>query len=97
MIQLINGFRAAAVPTNIVKSFRNAGISLCRDEQDIRCPITPGTVRRFNAEELMERYSRSTEERQPDEEAANLNLQTYAMNCQVATSGEQGEVEGREE
>jgi hypothetical protein len=97
MTQLINGFLAAAVPTDIIESFRNAGISLCRDGQEIRCLTTPGTVRRFNAEELMERYSRSTEERQPDEESANLNLETYAMNCQVAMSGEQGEVEGREE
>jgi hypothetical protein len=45
----------------------------------------------------MERYSRSTEERQPDEELANLDLETYAMNRSVVISGEQGEIEGRDE
>jgi hypothetical protein len=45
----------------------------------------------------MERYSRSTEERQPDEDAENLDLETYAMNCAVVMFGEQGEGEEREE
>jgi hypothetical protein len=45
---------------------------------------------------LMKRYSRSTEERHRDEEAANRDLEIYDMNCAVVMSGEQGEVEGRE-
>jgi hypothetical protein len=66
------------------------------DVQKIRCLTTPVTLRRFNAEELMERYSSSTEERQPDEEVANLDLETYAMNCAMVMSREQGEAEGRQ-
>jgi hypothetical protein len=49
MIQFISGFFAAAVPTSVIRSFRNAEISLCRDGQEIRWLTTPGTVRHFDA------------------------------------------------
>jgi hypothetical protein len=45
----------------------------------------------------MEGYSRSTDKRQPDEEAENLDLETCAINFAIVMSGEQGEVEGRNE
>jgi hypothetical protein len=51
----------------------------------------------MNEEDLVERYSRSTEERQADEQPTNLDLETYAVKCAVVMPEGQGEVEGWEE
>jgi hypothetical protein len=48
MIQLMNAFLAAAVRTNIIKSFRHAGISLSRDGKEIRHMALPRTLTRFD-------------------------------------------------
>jgi hypothetical protein len=43
---VVNAFFAACTPINIVKSFRNAGISLLPDDtHEIICQITPETTR----------------------------------------------------
>jgi hypothetical protein len=46
IIRILDGFMAAAVPRNVVASFRNAGISVMLDDDRVlRCKITPETAR----------------------------------------------------
>jgi hypothetical protein len=46
IVKVLDGFMAAAVPHNIVMSFRNAGVSLMLDDDRVlRCKITPETAR----------------------------------------------------
>jgi hypothetical protein len=94
IIQLVNGFLSAAVPTNIVKSFRNVGISLKRIGLEISCKTTPDTVRLWRDEALAEEGVISAEEEHPEEAEETLDFEGYAMNCAVAMSGGEEE-EGR--
>jgi hypothetical protein len=52
IIQLVNSFLSAAVPTNIVKSLKNLGISLRSTELEIGCITTPDPMRMFNSGKL---------------------------------------------
>lgn len=89
MIRLVNGFLAAAVPTNIIKSFKNAGISIARTGRDIRCKVTPETVRLFNAQALFDRHSRFVEEEEEHEDdVARMDMEGYVANCLDVMSGE---------
>jgi hypothetical protein len=49
IIQVLNGFMSAATPTNIIKSYRNSGLSLRRDGMKTFCDVTPDTVRLYVA------------------------------------------------
>jgi hypothetical protein len=89
IVKMVNGFLAAATPPNIVKSFKNSGISLARTGLEIRCKTTPNTVRLFNTKTLVETYTRtelgdiseSEIGTQIDDQSANMDLEGYAMNC----------------
>jgi hypothetical protein len=46
IVRILDGFMAAAVPHNVVQSFRNGGISLLLDDDRVvRCQVTPDTAR----------------------------------------------------
>jgi hypothetical protein len=57
-------------------SFKNAGISLIRNEREIRCKTKPDTVRLFEVQAVVDRYGRS-EERADEEEVLGLDIDGY--------------------
>jgi hypothetical protein len=75
ILQILNGFMSAAFPTNIVRSFKNSGISFRREGQQVFCHVTAETEAAEQAEI----------------ESANLELGCFTINCAVMASGEHGE------
>jgi hypothetical protein len=71
--QILNEFMSTVVPTNIVKSFKNSGISIRREGQQAVCHVTAGTVRLHHAEELTNPFGPAAAE-QAEIESANLEL-----------------------
>jgi hypothetical protein len=45
VVQVVCAFMAAAVPVNIIKSFRNSGINLIVDKNYLLCRVIPGLAR----------------------------------------------------
>jgi hypothetical protein len=81
---------STAVPTNIVKSFKNSGISIRREGQQVFCHMTAETVRVYPAEDVMNAFGPEAAE-QAEIESANLELGGFAINCAAVASGQHGE------
>jgi hypothetical protein len=84
LIKMVNGFLAAATPTNIIKSFKNAGISVTRNGRSLACLATIATVRLFRPREGEPAHAAI--EPNPNHIPIPENLEThdvdgYIMNC----------------
>jgi hypothetical protein len=83
IIRVVNGFMSAAVPKNIVASFRNAGISVKRDESNqIWCHVTPETARC-----LFEPEPALAQEAEAEEDP---NIEVFQERCVAAAAMELG-------
>jgi hypothetical protein len=95
IVRILDGFMAAAVPHNIVASFRNAGISLLLDDDRVlRCQVTPETARCLLgspfADPLVERALAGEEEDKDDP-----NIEVFAARMfERLTSGGIEEADG---
>jgi hypothetical protein len=90
ILQILDGFMSTAVPTNIVKSFKNPRISIRGEGQQVFCHVTAETVRLYPAERVMNAFGPDSAE-QVEIESANLELGGFALNCAAVASGEHGE------
>jgi hypothetical protein len=90
ILQILNGFMSTAVPTNIVKSFKNSGISIRGEGQHVFGHVTAETVRLYPAVEGMNAFGREAAE-QAGIESTNLELGGFVISCAAVASGEQGE------
>jgi hypothetical protein len=90
ILQILNRFTPTAVPANIVKSFKNSGISIRREGQRVFCQVTAETVRLHPAEEVINAFGPQAAE-QSEIKSANLELGGFAINCAAVASGEHGE------
>jgi hypothetical protein len=95
IIQTMNGFLPAAVPMNIIESFRNVGISLNRVGLQIFCAVTLNTVRLWKMEGPTENNAVG-ERKNGHSEQVSLDFEGYAMNCVTLSSSGQ-EAEDQEE
>jgi hypothetical protein len=53
ILQILNRFMSTAVPTHIVKSFKNSGISIRREGQQVFFHVTAENVRLHPAEQML--------------------------------------------
>jgi hypothetical protein len=90
ILQFLNGFMSTAVPTNIVKSLKNSGISIRREGQQVFFHVSPETVRLYPAEEVMNAFGPEAAE-QAEIESANCEFGGLSTNCAAVASGEHGE------
>jgi hypothetical protein len=90
----MNGFLPAAVPMNIIKSFRNVGICLNRVGLQIRCEVTLNTVRLWKKEGPTEKNAVGERKNGPEDEQVSVDFEGYVMNCVALSSS--GEEEGEE-
>jgi hypothetical protein len=77
----MNGFLSAAIPMNIIRSFRNVGISINRVGLQIRCAVTPNTVELWKKEGPTEKNAVGEEKNGPEDEQVSLDFEGYVMNC----------------
>jgi hypothetical protein len=83
IVRVVNGFMSAAVPKNIIASFRNAGITVKRDASNqIWCHVTPETARcLFEPEKSLTAN--------PEEED-DPNIEVFQERCVTAAAIELG-------
>jgi hypothetical protein len=92
----MNGFLSAAVPMNILKSFRNVGISLNRVGLQIRSAVTPDTPGLWKKDGPTEKNAVAERKNGPEDEQVSLDFEGDVMNC-VALSSSGEEAEDQEE
>jgi hypothetical protein len=81
---------------NMIKPFRNVGMSLNRVGLQIRCSVTPNTVRLWKKEGPTEKNAVGERKNGHEDEQVSLDFEGHVMNC-VALSSSGEEAEDQEE
>jgi hypothetical protein len=76
--------------SHTVKSFKNSGISIRREGQQVLSNLTAETVRVYPAEEAMDVFGPEAAE-EAEIESANLELGGFPLKSAAVASGEHGE------
>jgi hypothetical protein len=94
VVRILDGYMTAAIPHNIVESFKNAGISLIFDDDGIiRCQVTPETGGRCLIGAPFPYPLAGIELNDDEEHNNNPNLEIFASQmCEILGSEGEDEV-----